>query len=197
MDRRKIPTAMIVAFAVVGALALLAWLILRDERTTTDRGRTPIMTNQDPAARAAAFGMKEADTTGAAADRVGHVVLTGRGVPGLRLSSVWIGADGGSVLEVYESGLTVLTETSEIGPDPSTYYQAVVGEADRPTVFLTKIDGVVALAVEPGTDKLGTNPGLVRFGFASGGLSIVVSGAGMSVEELSSVAEQLAPVAAS
>jgi hypothetical protein len=61
-------------------------------------------------------------------------------------------------------------------------------------VYITTIGDVQVLGVEPDTDQLGTDPGLVRFEYM--GYSIVVSGVGMSVNHLTDVASRLHPVGA-
>lgn len=182
----------VVVVLMVGAFVLLVPVRWQGNRTTTDRGHVPAALNEDPATRAAMLGMTEVSSAQAAAAQVGHVVLSARDVPGEKLSSTWVRESGEPVLEVYESGLTILTEVPQIGPDPEKYYEAVVTAAARPSVYITEINGVPALAVEPNTDELGTNPGLVRF--ESGDLSIVVSGHGMSVTYLTEIAGQLAKV---
>lgn len=184
-----LPQKRVVTVAVTVAIIALMWMAFRSDRTTTGLGHSPFGGQDDPAELAASSGMTEVASLQAAIDMAGHVAFTARDVPDQRLSSLWVNLSTGDVLEIYDSGLTVLTEVPEFGPDPSKYYAAVVAEADRPSVFMTEIDGTEALAVEPGTDKLGTNPGLVRF--VSGDVSVVVSGAGMSVKELATVAGQL------
>jgi hypothetical protein len=188
-------SGLVITVAILVLLAVLAFLVGDANRTTTPRGQVPGVTDDAPATRAATLGMIQADGIDLAVVRVGHVVLSGRNIPEESFSSVWTSPSGDQVLEVYESGLTVLTEVPQIGPNATEYYAAVVAEAGRPSVFITTVNGVQALAVEPNTDKLGTNPGLVRFEYE--GFSVVVSGRGLSVTYLTDVASRLQPVVAS
>lgn len=185
----KLWSGVIVTVVIVAALVIFAFVQGQANKTTTNRGQVPPGMNEDPAVRAAALGMRQVDAATAASATVQHAVLSASDLPEETLASTWVSANREEVLEVYESGLTVLTENPEIGTDPLKYYEAVVAEAARPSVYLTEVNGVPALAVEPNTDKLGTNPGLVRFQFR--GFSVVVSGRGMSVTYLSGVASRL------
>jgi hypothetical protein len=184
-------TGLVITVSILILLVVLAFWRGEANNTTTHRGRMPAGMNEDPAKRAALFGMTEASDSGMAAEQVGHVVLSGQSLSDEALSSVWVSEDD-KVLEVYESGLTVLTEVPEIGPNPVEYYEAVVAESDRPSVYITDVNGVEALAVEPNTDSLGTNPGLVRFAFND--VSVVVSGKGLPVKYLTEVASKLEPL---
>lgn len=152
----------------------------------------PPEANLDPEDRAASMGMKQVPDANAAAEQAGHMVMSGRSIGSEQYLSTWVSPSGEEVLEIYESGLTILTEVPEIGPDPVKYYEAVVAGAARPSVYLTKVNEVPALAVEPNTDSLASNPGLVRF--EADGLSVVVSGEGKSVSYLIGVATSLRPI---
>lgn len=171
-----------------GAIVILGAAFIASLARTSPQSLDPIP-EEDPAARAELLGMKRVEDTSAAASETDHVVLSAEGYQREVLSSIWV-SEQGDVLEVYASGLTVLTEPSELGPNPEKYYDALVLEASRSSVFVTSVNGIPALAVEPNTDKLESNPGLVRF--AHGDLSIVVSGKDMSTNYLLGVAGGLA-----
>lgn len=129
----------------------------------------------------------------AAASAVGHVVFSAEAAVGHAPTSVWVN-DIGQSIAVCEDGSAVISEVPEYGPDPLAYYRAVIEDAARDSVYLTSVQGVPALAVEPKTDQLSTNPGSIRFELR--GISVVVSGRDMAVERLLSIAEQLTPVPA-
>lgn len=183
-------TAIVVVLLVVLALFYSG----QRNKTTTIVGQAPAVADKDPEERARLAGMKEVDTAQAAANETGLDILTGESLLTEQLQSTWITESGDEVMEVYVSGLTVVTEKSELGADPAKYYEAVIAEANRPSVYLTDVNGVPALAVEPDTDKLGTNPGLIRFAF--NGPSVVLTGEDMPVKYLLQVAQGLKPVTA-
>lgn len=183
----------VITLLVIAAIVVAAFLITQANRTTTSVGQEPAFVD-DAEERARLAGMTEAASAKEAADSTGHDILSGGQLSSERLLSTWVTPAGDEVMEVYESGLTVVTEEPEIGPDPLKYYEAVVADANRPSVYITEINGVPALAVEPNTDELGTNPGLIRF--ESQGMSVVLSGKNMTVDYLMRVAEQLVTVKA-
>jgi hypothetical protein len=183
---------LVITVSILILLVVMAFWRGEANNTTTPRGRIPPGMNEDPAKQAARSGMTEASDSSIAAAQVDHVVLSGKDLQNEAISSVWVSATGDQVLEVYESGLTVLTEVPQIGSNPVEYYDAVVADSDRPSVYITDVNGVEALAVEPNTDSLGTNPGLVRFAFKD--VSVVVSGKGLTVKYLTEVASKLEPL---
>jgi hypothetical protein len=181
----------LITLLVIAAIIAAAFILAQVNRTTTSVGQEPGFVD-DPAERARSAGMIETSSAKEAANSTGHDIMSGANVASEQLLSTWVTSTGDEAMEVYASGLTVVTEEPEIGADPVKYYEAVVAGANRPSVYITEINGVQALAVEPNTDELGTNPGLLRF--ESHGMSVVVSGKDLTVAYLTKVAQQLETV---
>jgi hypothetical protein len=183
-SRARVLKVGVLALALVSTIGLLTgvWLTRSPERTA----ETPF--TGSPGELMQLAGGKDVGTVARASAVVEHVAFSGEQAEGTAPIEVWVD-DLGHVLEVYSNDLTVLTEAPEYGDDELAYYQAVVKDADRDSVSITTIDGVAALAVEPNTDTLGTNPGLIRMELE--GYSVVISGPDMSVAELTKVASGL------
>lgn len=187
----KLLLGSVITLLVIAAIVVATFVVTQVNRTTTSVGKEPaFMENSE--ARAQLAGMSQVSSAKQAANNTGHSILSGSQLSSERLLSTWVTPNGDEVMEVYESGLTIVSEEPEIGSDPLKYYEAVVADANRSSVYITEINGVPALAVEPNTDKLGSNPGLIRF--ASHGMSVIVSGKDLSVEYLIRIAEQLETV---
>ncbi|HWO71365.1 MAG TPA: hypothetical protein VNP94_11530 [Actinomycetota bacterium] len=175
--------------ATVFAAAVVAGSII--SRVTTSRHMAPQPIAGDFEQLAEMSGASRVPDIRAAASAANHVVFSADVAVGRPPTSIWVN-DIGQVIEVYGDELEVISEIPGYGPDPLAYYRAVIEDAARDSVYLTSVQGIPGLAVEPNTDQLGTNPGLIRFELR--GVSVVVTGRDMPVERLLSIAEQLSPV---
>jgi hypothetical protein len=167
--------------ALIIALGVLPWL-----RADVQNGVGAV-----PKTNEVLPGGHKVESLAAAATEVDHVAYAPSGSDS-EPTEVWID-DSGSVVALYDTGLSVMTQRPEFA-DPTSYYDAVIEDADRSSVHLTKVNGVIALAVEPNTDGLKSNPGLIRLQLDD--LSVVVSAPNTSVADLSQIASNLRAVEA-